>query len=145
MQEQLSDKGKLRVVLKQLLYPKLKFGVGSVISTGVDYSIFFLLLKTAALPIAWIQVVAQSCGMLSNFLLQRNFIFSKERTIGASFLWSVSFSLISIVLASTLVHYLYMVPFFFEHPILMKIGVTILFFFFNFYTKQFAFEKKLRW
>lgn len=132
--------------LAKIIYPKLKFGAGSLISTGVDYGIFFLLLKTtASLPIVSIQILAQSCGMLTNFFLQRNYIFQKERALVASFSWSISFSLISIALASTLVHYLYMISFFFEHPIIMKIGVSTLFFLFNFYTKQFAFEKKLKW
>ncbi|MEO9885221.1 MAG: GtrA family protein [Balneola sp.] len=136
---------KLKTVLNQFIYPKLKFGTGSIISTGVDYSIFFILLKTATLPVAWVQVIAQTLGMITNFILQRNFIFAKERTVIASFFLSVSFSLVSITLAGILVHYLYKITFFFEHPMIMKIGVSILFFFFNFYTKQFAFEKKLKW
>lgn len=128
------------------LYPKLKFGAGSIVSTGVDYSVFFFLLETTSfLPVASIQAIAQSSGMLTNFFLQRNYIFSKERSLISSFVWSISFSLISIVLSSILVHFLYGMTFFFDHPIIMKIGVSTLFFFFNFYTKQFAFEKKLKW
>ncbi|MEP1139521.1 MAG: GtrA family protein [Balneola sp.] len=90
---------KLKTVLNQFIYPKLKFGTGSIISTGVDYSIFFILLKTATLPVAWVQVIAQTLGMITNFILQRNFIFAKERTVIASFFLSVSFSLVSITLA----------------------------------------------
>lgn len=137
---------KLKSHFKKYIYPKLKFGAGSIISTGVDYGVFFVLLNTVSNTSAgWIQVISQSCGMLTNFILQRNFIFSKERTLTSSFIWSISFSLISIALAGALVHYLYMISFFYNHPIIMKIGVSVLFFLFNFYTKQFAFEKKLKW
>ncbi|MEQ9089959.1 MAG: GtrA family protein [Balneola sp.] len=136
---------KFKHALTKYVYPKLKFGIGSAISTTLDYGVFFILLQFTNLPVALVQGVAQSCGMITNFLIQRNFIFSKERTITSSIIWSISFSLLSIVLASLMVHYLYMVPFFLEHPIFMKIGVSALFFFFNFYTKQFAFEKKIKW
>ena len=130
----------------QYVYPKLKFGASSMISTGVDYSVFFLLLSTSyVIPIAFVQIIAQCFGMLTNFLLQRNFIFSKERTVTSSFIWSISFSFISISLSSILIHYIYIITFFNENPLIMKIGVSIIFFFFNFYTKQFAFEKKLKW
>jgi len=137
---------KLNTHLSKYIYPKLKFVAGSIISTGVDYSVFFLLLSTSyTLPVALIQLIAQSFGMLSNFLIQRNFIFAKHRTITASLIWSVSFSIIALTLSSILIHYLYIITFFNENPLIMKIGVSVIFFFFNFYTKQFAFEKKIKW
>ena len=130
--------------LSTYIYPKLKFGVSSVISTSVDYIVFFVLLSSP-LAVAVNQIIAQSCGMLTNFFLQRFFIFEQNRTFALSFVWSISFSLIAILLASTSVHFLYMIPFFQEYPLVMKAGVTIVFFFFNFYTKQYAFEKKVQW
>lgn len=96
------------------------------------------------LPVFGIQMIAQACGMISNFIIQRNFIFQKNRTISASILWSFSFSILSIVLAGSLVHFLYKVSFFQEYPVVMKVCVSAIFFLFNFYTKQYAFEKKFK-
>lgn len=107
--------------------------------------VFYTLLKTAVIPVFWIQATAQTCGMLTNFVLHRKFIFAKVRTVTSSFVWSISFSLLAIALAGSLVHYLYQIPFFNDHPMLMKVGVSVLFFIFNFYTKQYAFEKKIQW
>ena len=130
---------------KEYVYPKIKFALASVVSTAIDYLVFFSLLYSVPVAVAIIQAIAQLSGMLTNFILQRNYIFSKERSLKASFIWSLSFSALALILTSTLVHFLYQISFFNEHPILMKIGVTVLFFFFNFYSKQYAFENQLKW
>jgi putative flippase GtrA len=134
----------IRQSIEKYLLPKLKFGMSSIVATAIDYLVFFLLFPSGML-VAWIQAIAQASGMLTNFVLQRFFIFEKKRSLSKSFAWSISFSLIAIALSALLVHGLYQLAFFQEHPIVMKVGVTILFFFFNFYTKQFAFEKKISW
>lgn len=127
------------------IFPKLKFGGSSIVSTSVDYAVFYgLLTYLVTLPVFFVQIIAQSCGMITNFVIHRNFIFEKNRTITSSFFWSISFSLMAILLAGTLVHYLYQISFFNNNTIVMKVGVSALFFIFNFYTKQYAFEKKLK-
>ncbi len=131
--------------LAKYILPKLKFGIGSIISTSLDYAIFFGLLWTNfEIKIAIIQGIAQGAGMLCNFLIQRNLIFKKERKLFASFIWSVGFSILAIGLSSATIHWLYTFTFFQAYPIIMKLSVTGAFFFFNFYTKQFSFEKKVK-
>ena len=130
--------------LAKYIFPKLKFGVGSVISTSVDYAIFFgLLWANFEIKIAIIQGIAQANGMLCNFVIQRNLIFKKERKLLASLIWSVGFSILAIVLSSATIHWLYTFTFFQTYPIIMKLSVTGVFFFFNYYTKQFSFEKRV--
>jgi putative flippase GtrA len=133
-----------RLFITKYILPKLKFGIGSAISTSIDYSIFFgLYWADLGIKIAFIQGIAQASGMLSNFIIQRNFIFKKERGLFASFGWSLTFSAIAIVLSSVTIHWMYTIDFFQTYTILMKLMVTGVFFFFNYYTKQFSFEKKV--
>ncbi len=130
--------------IQKYILPKLKFGLGSLISTGVDYGIFFGLLWTnLGLHVSIIQVISLSIGITTNFIIQRNFIFRKERSLMASMGWSLSFSITSVILSGFLVKWLYSYLFFQEYPLLMKLLVTGLFFFFNYYTKQYSFEKKV--
>jgi len=133
-----------RVFITKYIVPKVKFGLGSLISTSLDYTMFFgLLWADLGIKIAVIQGIAQATGMTSNFIIQRNFIFKKNRGLFASMAWSLSFSMMAILLSSATVHWLYMLDFFQQYPIIMKLLVTGVFFFFNFYTKQFSFEKKV--
>ena len=130
--------------IEKYILPKLKFGMGSIISTSVDYGIFFgLLWLNLGLQVAIIQVISLSIGITTNFIIQRNFIFKKERSLIASMGWSLSFSVTSVVLSGFLVKWMYSYLFFQEYPLLMKLLVTGLFFFYNFYTKQYSFEKKV--
>lgn len=131
-------------LIQKYILPKLKFGLGSLISTGVDYGIFFSLLwANLGLKVSFIQVISLSIGIATNFIIQRNFIFRKERSLMASMGWSLSFSITSVILSGFLVKWLYSYLFFQEYPLLMKLLVTGLFFFFNYYTKQYSFEKKV--
>ncbi|MEO1023638.1 MAG: GtrA family protein [Bacteroidota bacterium] len=132
--------------LLNFLIPKLKFGAGSAVSTGIDYTVFFILYGSGlGLSVAIYQAAAQTCGMATNFVIQRTLVFEKNRGLGASFIWSISFSVLGLIAASGLVQILHSFRFFQEYPIVMKVLVTGLFFVFNFYTKQLAFEKKMNW
>lgn len=140
----MSAKNQYHLFITKYILPKVKFGIGSAISTGIDYTIFFgLYWADLGIKIAFIQGIAQASGMLSNFIIQRNFIFNKERGLFASFGWSLTFSVITITLSSLTIHWLYTFSFFQTYPILMKLLVTGVFFFFNYYTKQYSFEKKV--
>ena len=130
--------------LSKYIIPKIKFGMGSLFSTGLDYAIFFSLLwADFGLEIGFIQAIALSISIASNFIIQRNLIFKKVRGLVASMGWSISFSLISVVLSSFLAQWLNTFPFFNEYPIFIKLLITAVFFLFNFYTKQYSFEKKV--
>ncbi len=130
--------------LSKYIIPKIKFGMGSLFSTGLDYAIFFgLLWADFGLEIGFIQAIALSISIASNFIIQRNLIFQKMRGLVASMGWSISFSLISVVLSSLLAQWLNTFTLFNEYPIFIKLLITAVFFLFNFYTKQFSFEKKV--
>ena len=130
--------------LKKYIIPKIKFGIGSFFSTSLDYVIFFALLgANLGLKIGVIQAIALSVSIASNFIIQRNLIFQKIRGLASSIRWSISFSLISIILSSFLAQWLTSFPFFNNHPLYIKLLITAAFFLFNYYTKQYSFESKM--
>lgn len=141
---QILKENKPQKFLAKYIIPKVKFGIGSLFSTTLDYAIFFSLLwADFGLEIGLIQGIALSISIASNFIIQRNLIFLKVRGLVASLGWSLSFSLTSVVLSSLLAQWLNSFPFFNENPIFIKLLITAIFFLFNYYTKQFSFEKKV--
>ena len=88
------------------------------------------------------QVLAYSCGLLTNFFLQKSFVFELKRTVSKTFQLSLSFSLLGLIISSVLIYALSQVEFFLDYLILTKVLVTGIMFAYNFYTKRFAFERK---
>lgn len=131
--------------LQKYIIPKIKFGLGSLFSTSLDYAIFFgLLWANFGLEIGALQAIALSISIASNFIIQRNIIFQKIRGLASSMRWSISFSLISIILSSIFAQWLTNFPYFNDHPLYIKLLITVVFFLFNFYTKQYSFEHRVR-
>ncbi len=128
--------------IKNFIIPKIKFATTSAVATAVDYSLYLILVNYLFSPVI-ANIIAASCGMLINFLLQKRFIFSLERRTSAAFAWSVTFSLIGIGLSTTLIFYLNKIAFFAQYQFITKLLAMGLIFLYNFYTKRFAFERKL--
>lgn len=127
----------------RFIYPKIKFAATSAVATSVDYLLFFLIIYAATQRyIILAQIVAYSAGLITNFLLQKKFIFELRRTTFSTFQLSVSFSLVGLGLSTLFLYLLTQMAFFREHLILAKILITAVIFFYNFYTKRFAFEKR---
>lgn len=129
--------------LKDLIVPKLKYGIASGIATSVDYSIFFLLVLISnpeIIPL--IQAFAYACGVLVNFILRKRFVFTLNRSISMTFSMSMTFSLIGIVLSTLAIYLLTKLTFFSEHLLFTKLVITVTFFIYNFYANRFAFENK---
>jgi putative flippase GtrA len=134
----------MRVTLKSLLELfklKLQFGFASLLATGIDYTVFLLLI--------WLDFdavkahyVSASLGMLVNFLVQNQYVFLRERALLTTFLLSMTVSVIGIVLGGFLMGWIQQFPFWNAHLYLAKIVVTGLIFFYNFYLKRFVFEKR---
>ena len=121
--------------------PKIKFGATSAIATLVDYGVFFAFVHFTSKDYATIaQVLAYSSGLMSNFFLQKKFIFTLNRSVFTTFKLSVSFSLIGLALSTLFIFLLSKGAFFNTHLILAKLLVTVTMFLYNFYTKRFAFE-----
>jgi putative flippase GtrA len=124
-----------------LLLAQVKFLSSSVVATGVDYGLFFLLYKTGFDPLA-AHVISYPIAVVANFYLQKQFIFKLRRSAGAAFAISMVFSAIGWGLGTGLLFLFLKLPLLTDWPVLAKVLVTGLLFFFNFYTKQFAFERR---
>lgn len=118
----------------------IKFFTSSVIGTGVDWVSFFLLCYFLYPPAA--NIISAGAGMLTNFMLQRRFVFETTRSLKASFLLSLFFSIGAILLGSLFIYLLIQIDFFRQQPLFAKLIATIIIFFYNFETKRIAFEKR---
>ena len=56
--------------------------------------------------------------------------------------YSIAFSIVGLLLASIFIQLLVFIPLVAKYPYLAKIITTVLLFFYNYYSKRFAFEKR---
>jgi len=120
---------------------KLQFGFASLLATGIDYS-FFLILVNANIQAVKAHYVSATIGMLVNFAVQNKYVFLRERRLLTVFLLSMAVSVIGIVLGGILMGWIQKFTFWSSHLYLAKLLVTACVFFYNFYLKRFAFEKR---
>ena len=126
--------------MKNFLVPKIKFGMTSTIATAVDHIIYLVLIKYIIESKA--HFISYAIGMITNFLLQKRFVFMLKRKVYAAFVLSVTFSIIGLFAGTFLIHTFAKIDFFGDHKYYNKLLVTLIIFIYNFYTKRFAFEKE---
>ncbi len=126
----------------QLLKLKAKFALASSIATLCDLVIFQILESSTGWEPEWINVISSFAGMCINFLLQKKYIFELKRNAWKVFLFSLMISMGGIALSSAIIYILTHIKFFHELPIFAKLIATGIVFFYNFYLKRYAFEKK---
>lgn len=128
--------------LVELLFMKMKYATTSLVATGVDFGIFFLLIQQFSFQNVVAQPIAYSCGMLVNFFLQKKFIFDLNRKLSNAFLLAMAVSFGGMALSTLLIYLLEKIVFLSEQTLILKILVTGIIFFYNFYLKRYAFEKR---
>lgn len=107
----------------------------------MDYFLYLILVNYFLDPIVS-NLISAGTGMLINFLLQKRYIFQLERKVGHAFLISLATSVLGIGLSTLFIYLLIQIPFFMEYQFITKGIVTGSIFFYNFYMKRFAFERK---
>lgn len=135
----------MRVTLKSLLELfklKLQFGFASLLATGIDYTVFLLLIW-ANVDAVKAHYFSASMGMLVNFIVQNQYVFLRERGLIPTFILSIIVSVIGIALGGFLMGWIQQFSFWSAHLYLAKLVVTGLIFFYNFYLKRFVFEKRI--
>lgn len=135
----------MRVTLKSLLELfklKLQFGFASLLATGIDYTVFLLLIW-ANVDAVKAHYFSASMGMLVNFIVQNQYVFLRERGLIPTFISSIVVSVIGIALGGFLMGWIQQFSFWSAHLYLAKLVVTGLIFFYNFYLKRFVFEKRI--
>lgn len=126
--------------LKSFLIPKLRFAASSSAATLADYVLYLLLVTTLSPVIS--NIISASTGMVINFVLQKKYIFELKRKLHAAFGISLLTSIVGIALGTAFIWLLNHNEFLREHQFITKGIVTGFIFFYNFYMKRFAFERK---
>lgn len=127
--------------LNHLIKLKLKFASSSAIATLIDYCLYLILVGQGVSPTTS-NLFSASTGMVTNFILQKKYVFKLDRKLNQAFLISIGSSLIGIVISTGLIYLFNKNSFFAEYQMITKAVVTGLLFFYNFYLKRFAFERK---
>lgn len=126
--------GKLVSEAKRLL----RFGAASIFATSIDY-IIFICLTSLTLSSGYSNLHSQFAGMIVNFYLQKKYVFVLRRRLASAFLLSLLFSAVGLIIGTTLIYYLTLIPIFRDRPILAKVPVTVVVFLFNYISKKYAF------
>ena len=124
----------------RFIIPKIKFAMSGLVATLVDYVIYIILVLSLAPVFA--NIISYSIAVMVNFTIQRNFIFEVKRRTSHAFSLSIMFSLIGLVISSSLIYLFNEMTFFQSNQYVIKLVVTGIVFFYNFYTKRFAFENR---
>ncbi len=122
------------------LIPKLKFAGSGAIATSVDYVVYVLLVSS--LEPVMSNVISYSLAVVVNFLLQKKFIFTPTRKTSEALIMSIAFSVAGLMLGTLLIYLLNETHLFNANQYSIKLIVTGIVFFYNFYTKRFAFENR---
>jgi len=126
-----------------LFEQKIKFAIASAIATLVDYMLYLLFTLYFFFAPVPSNIVSSFCGMVVNFLLHKRMVFTLQRKVHHAFLLSLLVSVGGIGLGTFIIYLLTQEVFFLKHQYITKLIATGIVFFYNFYFKQYAFEKRM--
>jgi putative flippase GtrA len=128
--------------IQKLLLLKAKYAAAGGIATAVDYGLWFLLKYTLFDPVMS-HFISYPISVVVNFVLQKRYIFTMKRKLATTFLLAMSVSAIGWGFGTALMFLLLKISFFDGTPVLAKIAVSVVLFFYNFYGKRYVFEKRI--
>lgn len=129
--------------LCRLFEQQIKFAIASAIATLVDYTLYLLFTLYFFFAPVPSNIVSSFCGMVVNFLLHKRMVFTLKRKVHHAFLLSLLVSVGGIGLGTFIIYLLTQEAFFLKHQYITKLIATGIVFFYNFYFKQYAFEKRM--
>lgn len=88
-------------------------------------------------------MLAYASGVLFNYILHKRYIFEQRRAASVIFILYILVSIGGIAISAGLTWLFVKVPFFAHNPQIMKITTMGLVFIYNFFSKRFAFEKRI--
>lgn len=118
----------------------LRFFTTSVIATGIDFLLYIVLIQLLTPAVS--NLISASAGLVTNFVLQRNYVFNPSNSLYKSFVLSVFFSLCGLALGTGLIYLMTTYTPLSALPVIAKIITTAIIFFFNYFTKKIAFGHK---
>jgi putative flippase GtrA len=118
----------------------VRFGACSFLATVIDFALYQMLHGRFGLTISVAHLISAGVGMLTNFFLQRFFVFRLGRQVWMAFALSIMVSLGGLGLGYLMMLGLESVAWFEHNKIVAKMIVTSLLFGYNLYLKRYAFE-----
>lgn len=120
---------------------KVKFAMSSSVATLVDYVLYQVLVRYLFSPVVS-NLVSATVGMVINFFLQKKYIFELKRSVKIAFIISLFVSVGGIGISTIIIHFLNKSEMLAGNQYIIKAIATGTVFFYNFYMKRFAFEKR---
>ena len=121
---------------------KVKFAMSSSLATLVDYVLYQVLVRYLFSPVAS-NLISATVGMVINFFLQKKYIFELKRSVKIAFIISLFVSVGGIGISTIIIHFLNNSEMLSGNQYIIKAIATGTVFFYNFYLKRFAFEKRI--
>jgi putative flippase GtrA len=128
--------------LVNLFLLKGKYATASLVATLIEYGLYSLFVYIFLFGKTKAHISSFAIAMVSNFLLQRFFVFKLNRPVFKVFAMAMTVSLGGLLLSSFMFSSLMKVAFFVKNHYLAKLLASGTTFLYNFYLKRFAFEKK---
>lgn len=129
--------------LKQLGFSMTKFGLTSLLGTGLDFLTFTFLFRLI-LPLFWAEIAAAFIGMIVNFFMQKRFVFQLNRKAETAFFLSIIVSFVLMFAGAFILTWLVTFEPFLSLPLAAKVTVMGVKFIFNYVSKRWIFEKPLK-
>lgn len=120
---------------------KAKFALSGLVATSVDYGLYMLLVDRIFPPVVS-NIISYSIAVVINFLMQKRFVFKLRGSVNHAFVISMIVSVIGLLLSTGLVYGLTKIEFLDQRQYLLKLIATGIIFFYNFYMKRYAFERR---
>lgn len=120
---------------------KIPFAITGLIATSVNFGMY-LLLVDRYLPYLPATMIAYASGVVLNFILHRYFVFDLNRSVSKAFGLTMITSGIGLTLDALIVSGLHRSNVFGEKEWLIKGTAMGILFFYNYYSKKYAFEGK---
>lgn len=127
--------------VRKLIALKVKFALSGLVATSVDYGLYMLLVERVFPPVLS-NIVSYSCSVVINFLMQKRFVFQLKGSARRAFVLSMIVSGVGLLLSTALVYGLTKIAFLDQRQYLLKLIATGVIFFYNFYMKRYAFERR---
>lgn len=124
-----------------LFMMKVKFAMSSSVATLVDYVLYQVLVRYLFSPVVS-NLISATVGMVINFFLQKKYIFELKRSVKIAFIISLLVSVGGIGISTGIIHFLNTSEILAGNQYIIKAIATGTVFFYNFYMKRFAFEKR---
>lgn len=128
--------------VKDLILLKLKFASTGAIATAIEYIIYAVLHYWLGFALKTSHFISYAIAMTINFLLHKQYVFQLKRSTNQAFILSILISLGGMALNFLIYSSLLEIELFRKIHWIPKIVATAIVFFYNFYLKRYAFEKK---